>query len=180
MRKIAGIVLIFCLSFFLSACSGKEKPAIIIGDIKISAEEFNEVAGRSLYAGSTKENMRKRFLGFFIDRKLILREAEREGLDRTPEFLTSVHAFWEQSLLKLALDKKIKELSTQINVSDQEVRTYYELHKESFPKKEISEVYDQLKLQLFKAKQKEALDRWISGLRAKTKISIDNKLLGLE
>ncbi|MDD2689519.1 MAG: hypothetical protein PHT41_05175 [Candidatus Omnitrophica bacterium] len=180
MRKITGIIFLFCFSFSLFGCSVKEKPAIAIGKIKISVAEFNRDFEKSLYANSPKEEAHKRFAEYLIDRKLILKEAEREGLDKGPEFLNSVQAFWEQALLKLALDKKIKELSSQIGVSDQEVRVYYEVHKETFSRKEVTEVYDQIKLQLFKAKQKEALDKWISALRAKTKISIDNKLLGLE
>lgn len=178
MRKISVVIFLFCLGFSIFGCSAGEKPVITIGKIKITAAEFNRDFEKSLYAGSPQGEARKRFAEYLIDRKLILREAEREGLDRGQEFLNSVQAFWEQALLKLALDKKIKELSNQIGVSDQEVRVYYEVHKETFSKKDITEVYDQIKLQLFKAKQKEALDKWIGSLRARAKINIDNKFLG--
>lgn len=166
----AGIVVL------VSSCAMKQKNAIVIGDVNISAQEARDVLGKFNYATATEE-VRGNLLESFINRKIILMEAEEQGLDKDPKFVENIRTFREQSLLKLILDRKLKELSLDIRVYDEEVKRYYEANKEKYAKKKISEVNDEIKLIIFKIKQQVALKNWINLLREKTKIKVNRKLL---
>jgi hypothetical protein len=179
MKKTIFLIMVITL---VSGCGfvKKEKPVIKIGTIRVSLDEFNQaLANFQAMQGQAAD--RKEFLDAFISRKLILKEAERLGLDRDPEFLNDIQLFWEQSLLKLMLSKKIKELSFAVKVGEKEIQNYYASHKENdFLNKELSEVYDQIKWILLNTQQKKAVDDWIRSLRQKTKIEIDYKAVGIK
>lgn len=175
-------MLILC-ALFLSAnagCAKREEAAIKIGGIEITAGEFEAALEMSQFAGKGEAG-RREFLDHLISRKLILREAERMGLDKDAEFLQSIQLFWEQSLLKLALAHKIKELTARVNVDDREIADYFHKRKEDeFVGKELSAAYEGIKLLLFRQKQAAALEDWITGLRNKAGVEIDYPLLGIE
>ena len=177
MRKFLILMLVI-FTFWGCGQRDKEKTAIKIGRIDVTAQEFEEAFNSS----SVQENSsaRKEFLDTFISRKLILKEAEREGLDKDPEFLRDVQLFWEQSLLKLMLSRKMKELSMDIKVREDEIRDYYSMHKdEEFSGKSLSEVHDKIKWLLFHQKQKQVLQDWIDSLKKKTRIDVDYKALNI-
>ena len=166
----------------IAGCSfaKKDKPAIVIGDIEVTKQEFQNALDASMFRDAGDEG-RREFLFQFIARRLILKEAERLGLDRDPQFLKDIQLFWEQSLLKLALSQKIKELSVDIQVSDKEIRKYYSSNKETqFLEKELPEVYDQIKWVIINQKQQEAITQWSESLKQDVKIDIDYKKLGLK
>ncbi len=163
-----------------AGCAKKEKPALTIGSIEVTAPEFEKALASSRFIGGGKKE-RKEFLDTFISRKLMLKEAEQRGLDKDPSFLDDIQMFWEQSLLRKVIAYKARELSSSVNVSDGEVRAYYDTHKgEDFGGKELSLVYNEIKRILFKEKQAKALEEWAEGLRKDASITIDNKLLGIE
>ena len=126
-KNIFIISVIFLL--FICGCAKKEKEVIKINDIEITREEF-EAAFKSSSLADEGEAKRKEFLDIFISRKLMLVEAQRLGLDKDPKFLQNVQLFWEQSLLKLVLEKKMNELSLVINVDNKEVIDFYDKLKE--------------------------------------------------
>ncbi|MFA5119219.1 MAG: hypothetical protein WC695_10340 [Candidatus Omnitrophota bacterium] len=178
MRKSA-VFMVF-LVLILTGCAQEEKPAITIGNILVSAKEFDDAFKASGFA-SGGQGRKKEFLEFFISRKLILKEAEGLGLDKDPQFLRSVQLFWEQSLLKLALSRKINELAVAARVDDTLIKNYYDQNKEKeFSGKELPEVYDQIKWFLFKLQEKKALQSWTESLHKKNAIAVDHALLGLE
>lgn len=179
MQRIIVVIMMVLLAAGCSLVS-KEQPAITIGDIEISQQEF-EAAFQSSIFRNGDSGSRRDFLDQFISRKLILNEAERLGLDKDPQFLNDVQLFWEQSLLKLALSKKIKELAVDIQISDQEVRRYYKKNKDSqFPEKELAQVYDQIKWIILNEKQHQAISQWAESLKTQVKLKIDYKKLGVE
>jgi len=180
MKKNISLILIVAI-VFCGWIWNKKKPAIKIGPIEITAQEFNDAFNSSPFARSEDVSAKKKFLENFISRKLILKEAEEEGLDKNPEFLKDVQLFWEQSLLKLMLSRKIKELSSKIKVQEDEIKNYYSAHKnKEFAGKNFAEVYDQIKWLLFNQKQQRALEKWIESLKEKTKINIDYSALGIK
>jgi hypothetical protein len=179
MKKI-GILL--CVILLVLGCSRSKEEKIVlrIGDIAITQQEF-ENAYEALQFVPEEMPPRKAFLDRYVARKLILSEAEKMGLDKDPAFLQDVQIFWEQTLLKMTLARKMKELAAQIDVSDQEVRAIYDKHKEKmYSDKEFSEVYSQIKWSLLKAKQNQALVEWISSLKNGKTIKVDYKALGIE
>ena len=176
-----NILIISIISLLLIfGCAKKEREIIKINDIGITLEEF-EAAFKSSSVADEGETKRKEFLDIFISRKLMLEEAERLGLDKDSKFLQNVQLFWEQSLLKLVLAKKMNELSLVINVDDKEVIDFYDKLKErQVVDKELSEIYDQIKLIIFKEKQNRAIQNWVASLKEKAKIKIDYQGLGIK
>jgi hypothetical protein len=179
MKKKFFIVLVGLL-FICSGCAKKEKTALKIDGIEITASEFNKAFQSSALMG-LKTSGKKEFLDLYISRKLILKEAEKAGLDKTPEFLQQIQLFWEQSLLRIMLAKKINELSLELKVTDQEVKDYYGKQKQAlYQDRPLSEVGEQIRLSLLRLKQTRALEKWSASLKDKSKITVDYKLLGID
>ena len=92
--------------------------------------------------------------------------------------MKNVQFFWQQSLIKLVLDKKIKELALSIKVNDSEVKDYYQANKDTeFKAAELPAVYDQIKWLILNKKQNALLDDWVNSLRNKSNISVNKSLL---
>ncbi|MFH1752805.1 MAG: hypothetical protein ABH875_01360, partial [Candidatus Omnitrophota bacterium] len=99
-------------------------------------------------------------------------------MHRDPAFLKDVEFFWQQSLLKMMLDVKAKELSLDLSVDDVRIRDYYYLHKNTdFKDNALEEVYGQIQWILLKTKQQDTVQDWLDSLEKKTEIKIDHKLL---
>ena len=175
------IFLIFVSICLICGCghADKKPPAAIkIGDINITADEYRDAFKNSPYFSIGTPESKKEFLDNFIARMLILREADRTGMDKNPEFLKSVQLFWQQSLIKMMVDRKIKEISVHIRINESEIKDYYQANKDTeFKGQEMPAVYDQIKWVLFNKKQKALLDEWLDSLRARSKVSVNNKLL---
>ncbi len=102
------------------------------------------------------------------------------GLDKDPGFLSDIQLFWEQSLLKRVLARKMKALAIVITVNDREVKDFYEEHKEKeFSGKSLKDVSSQIETLLFRAKQQKAMENWVEALKRKTEIKINYDLLGI-
>ena len=113
-----------------------------------------------------------------INRKLILQDAEAGGLAKEPGFLKMIERFWEQSLLKLALDQKTKEIAGAAFVSDKVVEeTYEKIRKEGKTDKTYDQMYNQIKWEITKLKETQMLNNWMSGLRNKAEIKVNKDLL---
>ncbi len=176
MKKFFVLAAIFCVLVF-AGCAKKEKPAISIGSITMTAAEFEEAYQKAQDARGNHVS-RKDFLDLLVTRKLILQEAETLGLDKDPQFLESLQIFWEQALLKLVLARKLNELSLGCQVSGKEISEYYQRHKESdYAGKELGEVGEQIRLLLYRIKQQLELQRWTTSLKKKSQLNIDYELL---
>ena len=170
-------MIILCMTFIASGCARKEPPAIRINDIEISKDEFFQAYQTSPFY--QKENADPQlFLDQYISRKIILREAERLGLDRDTQFLADVQQYWEQGLLKLILARKNDELSAVSEVRDQEIADYYHQNSETlFAEKSFDESRRPIQEFLGREKQKQALQAWVEELNKKAEISVDNRQL---
>ena len=177
-------LLILSVLVFLAAGCGKvdrSPVAIEIDGIKITVDEFEEMYRTSYYAKDNLPASRKAFLDNLLVTKLILREAERMDLDKDPVFLKEVEFFWQQSLLKLMLDVKSKEVSLDLRIDDREIRDYYELHKDTdFEGKALADVYGQIQWLLLRSKQRNTVQDWMNALEDRTEIKINYGLLDIE
>ena len=173
--------LLFLLVILAVSCvpGTGEPPAIRIGNILVTPAEFEEAFSMSRFYNLEDEG-KKEFIDTFVSRKLILKEAEKMGIDKDPQFLGDIQLFWEQALLKLAISRRMRELSLDINVSDREIRDYYEANRNSFGDKDIARVYNQIEWILFQDKQQKAVEGWVNDLRMNTKVVVDYSMLGLE
>ncbi len=175
MKRVYSVILIFCLFLGGWFWSKQEKPVIQIDKIKINSEEFEE----AFRASGLKD--KRRFLEQFISRKLILKEAIREGMDKDPAFLEEIQHFWEQALLKRMLSQKMTQLSTSVRIDDERIRQYYQKYKDTYFKdKSLSEVYDNIKRLLLQEEQRRALQDWVNSLKERSVIKIDYKSLGID
>ncbi len=60
-----------------------------------------------------------------ITKELLLQESQREGIDKEESFRESIQNFYEQSLIKLLIDRKFASL--HVTVSDEDVNRYIAL-----------------------------------------------------
>jgi len=109
-----NLMLIFMIPAFIVGCVRCDKPkntVIKINNYEISKAEFEEEFKDSNFARDDTLQSRKDFLDNLVDRILILQDAQKNGLDNDPQFLKMVEKFWMHSLLRLAIEKKSKEIS---------------------------------------------------------------------
>jgi hypothetical protein len=179
MRYIAVLFLVLCAA----GCEPREekKPVVIkIGGIQVTADEFNEAYERSMFVPGESNLTKKEFLDTFVKRRLLLREAEKLNLHTDERFLKSVEYFWQQSLLKLVIDRQLKEISAKTDVTEKDVRDYYEANKANFGGKTYEEKRERIKFMLLREKQQKALEDWMDGLKNNTNVTVDAKAIGLE
>lgn len=170
---------LFLIVLILGCGQPKEKSVFArINNYEITREEFQEEFAQSSYSGTEDLTEKEEFLNQLIRRKLILQDAQRRGLDKKPEFLKMIEKFWEQSLLKLALEKKAAEISGSVLVSDKEIKeAYQKMAQEGKTVKSYSQMYQQLKWELTRFKESEEMDAWIAELQRQANIKINTELL---
>jgi hypothetical protein len=97
----------------------KEKKDILvtINGHAISRNDIQEKGG----AGSHHE-IGNDFLDAVISKQLLIEEAQKLNIDQEPNFRKELQNFYEQSLIKVLLERK--NTSLQVHVSDQEVENY--------------------------------------------------------
>jgi hypothetical protein len=115
-KMILGVMVAF---LFVSGCgpkpgAGKGQEVVVsINDYKITRGEFESEFKNSPYGAVNTPESRQNFLNALIDRKLILQYAQKEGLDKETTFLKAIERFWEQSLIKIVLDKKMLDIAAR-------------------------------------------------------------------
>lgn len=120
------IIILAVLMIAGCKCPPKDKQILArINNYEITKDEFEEEFRDSVFSVSDTEESRKSFMDNLINRKLVLQEAERQGVDKDKAFLKSIERFWEQSLLKVMLDKKSKDISMLKDAGKIEVEDAY-------------------------------------------------------
>ena len=178
------IVYLICSVLFVIGCGSaktKDMP-LVIDNISISRADFDKAFKRSQYWDDNKDpDNKQKFLRTFISKKLILREAEKLGLDKNESFLEDIQVFWEQSLLKRVLTKKTEKLINNVSVTDEESKAFFTRHKETqFKDKTFEDIKPQIVQWLIKEKQQYVLNKWITSLEEKIEIKINRSELGLD
>jgi hypothetical protein len=119
-----GVFFLLALCLLAGGCgqrpnAGAQKDAVVtVNNYNIMRDEFESEFRASAYGDTDTPESRRNFANTLIDRKLILQYAQRTGLDKEEAFLKAIERFWEQSLLKVALDRKTREIESKIPVSD--------------------------------------------------------------
>jgi hypothetical protein len=96
------------------------KPYISVNDRIISEEEFSRMLKRKP-AYMTREQ----FAESIIDKQLLIQEAIKLKINKEESFRQSVENFYEQSLIKILLDRKLDKLV--VDVTDEELDAYENL-----------------------------------------------------
>ncbi|HOX09045.1 MAG TPA: hypothetical protein PLV09_06265 [Candidatus Omnitrophota bacterium] len=110
------------LSLCLHGCSRQrhDREAIAtIGSYSLYRDDF--ISELSLYPPEYRQKVTKQqILDGIIQKKILLLEAQRRGLDRDPQFMKMVERFWEQSLLRSLLDMRSEEILSGIPETDKD------------------------------------------------------------
>lgn len=75
------------------------------------------------------EKGREKFLDELVKKEMLYQEAQKKGIDKTPEFIKKVEEFKKLTLVSELLEKEIMAKS---KVSAQDVKEYYDKHKDDF------------------------------------------------
>jgi parvulin-like peptidyl-prolyl isomerase len=100
--------------------------ALIINKKKISLEECN----RLISSLPTRPGSRDDCINSLITKELMIQESQKEGIDKEEAFRRSIQNFYEQSLIKVLMDRKFASL--QITISDDELNKYMEALDKKF------------------------------------------------
>ncbi|MFA5148082.1 MAG: hypothetical protein WC491_03030 [Candidatus Omnitrophota bacterium] len=151
MKKLIWLMLVALAVSCLQGCSrGKPGKEVIatIGSYSLYRSDF--MSELSLYPAEYRDKVTKeQILDGIIQKKILLLEAQRRGLDRDPQFMNMVERFWEQSLLRSLLDVKSEEVLSSIPETDKDRNL----------------------------KASEEIRSWIEGLKVKTPVDINVKAL---
>ncbi|MFH1778673.1 MAG: hypothetical protein ABH847_01390 [Candidatus Omnitrophota bacterium] len=152
MKKAAYLIFIVFLIVTLDGCTrvkSDKEVLVTIDNYSLYKEDFLSEA--RLYPPSYREKLTKeQILDDLIQKKLLLLEAQRQGLDKDPTFMKMVERFWEQSLLRSLLEKKSKEILSSM---------------QKVPEEERSQKATQI------------MQQWIDSLKKKAKIKINKDAL---
>jgi len=136
--KRNGLIFIMAVSvlFLLHACTQQEgqkgsylakvgKATITQADYERELKSLPEFAQQLFEGPEGKE----RFLDELIKKELLYQEAQKKGLDKEEEFTQKIEEFKKITLIGYLLEKEVEE---KAEVTDQEVKNYYEQNKEDF------------------------------------------------
>jgi peptidyl-prolyl cis-trans isomerase C len=193
-------VSLLALALAITGCNKGSDGAVLarVNRTKITAADFKrqleDLQPQMQQAVVSDPKARKEFLEDLIGIEVVLQEARRQGLDKNPEFKK------RQEMLKKELEKRIqddarnelfngllkKELADKLSKvtppTDQEVRDYYNknIDKMKTPdgaKLSFKDVQPQLKQRMLAEKQRDLYLDYAKGLRAKAKVTVDDKAL---
>lgn len=174
-------LIIIAILLSIPGCAGEPEDKTILARInnyEITQERFKKEFMESPLSRTDTAEARKAFLDNLIDRKLILQYAQSQGLDRHEDFLRLIEKFWEQSLLKITLDKKSKEIANSVRVSDREIEEMYKkMLAEGKTDKLYEEIYAEIKWKIIKSKESQMINTWLEELRKKADIKTNLDLL---
>jgi len=173
------------LTFFFAGCSRKsnEREPVIatVNKELISLRDFQEdIAIRSKQNPSyqiTPQTVKEQ-LDTAIDRKLMIQEAMKMGLTNNEDFVRTIQTFWEQTLIRELIEAKSHEWEDRLFITEDEISDYYEeITKKSDNVPPLKSIYDQLKKVILEQKKTDALDEWLSMVRKRAVINVDEKLI---
>jgi peptidyl-prolyl cis-trans isomerase C len=202
MKKVIVILTlsVLALAITMSGCKKVKDDAVLakVNRTTITTSDFKkqieELAPQMQQAVVADPKARKEFLDDLIGIELVIQEAKRQGLDREAEYRK------RQEQLKKELERRVQEearndlfnsllkkelgdqMSKVVPPTDKEVRDYYDQNKDRISKaagKQLSfkDVEPQLKMRMTQEKRRDIYLEYAKGLRAKAKISVDDKAL---
>jgi EpsD family peptidyl-prolyl cis-trans isomerase len=135
MRKVTILLLIIPLVYLFAGCAKEgQKGAYLakVGNVQITQADFErELKNLPSFAQKIFEGKegKEKFLNELVKRELLYQEALKKGLDNNPEYKRKVEEFKKITLISQLLET---EITSKAEVTDQDVKNYYEKHKEDF------------------------------------------------
>ncbi|MFZ3136687.1 MAG: peptidylprolyl isomerase [Thermodesulfovibrionales bacterium] len=141
MRKYFGIVvsLLLVMVFIHGNVSAKDDDVVAkIGDRKITISEFNKMLG---YLDSEKQKvieknpqLKEVLLQQYIQGIVISNLAKKNGFDKNPELKEQLELLIDNYI---AIEYLRKEVTNKVEVSEEDLKAYYESHKDEFKTPEM-------------------------------------------
>jgi peptidyl-prolyl cis-trans isomerase C len=138
-RRAYIAALLISGSIFLTGCESKpsahDKILATVGNKFITLNDFRYKLFRlpSYFRGMAEKN-KKTLLDDMIVESLFLEDAVRKGVDKDKE----VRDMLEEAKKKVIIAKFVKtEIDDKINISEDQIKKYYEGHKDDFKKPEM-------------------------------------------
>ncbi|MDH5767569.1 MAG: peptidylprolyl isomerase [Nitrospirota bacterium] len=135
MKKFAVLILILTISlFFACAKKGEQKGPYLakVGNVEITQADFErEIKNLPDFAQKMFENSsgKEKFLDELVKKEILYQEAIKKGFDKDSGYLKKVEDFKKITLVSVLLEKEIEAKAT---LSEQDIKDYYEKHKEEF------------------------------------------------
>ena len=149
-NKLKVIAAACALLFVFAACAKKGEQAgtkagnspviAVVNGQEITAEDFQEeAAALSPYAMKALEDPKnkEKFLENLEDKRLIVQKAQSMGLDKDPEMAAKLNRLKDTLLLGEFVKKEILD---KANVTDQDVKAYFDQHKADLGAVRISHI----------------------------------------
>jgi peptidyl-prolyl cis-trans isomerase C len=202
MKKFSTIpaLLILALAITIAGCNKGQDGAVLAkvnrGTITVSdfKKQIEELAPQMQQAVVADPKARKDFLDDLIGIELVIQEAKRQGLDKDADYKK------RQEQLKKELERRVQEeakndlfnsllkkelgdkMSKVTPPTDQEVQDYFNQNKDKIfqaagKQIKFKDIEPQIKLRMTQEKRREVYVAYAKGLKAKAKISIDDKAM---
>ncbi len=202
MKKFSTIpaLLILALAITMSGCNKGQDGAVLAkvnrGAITVSdfKKQIEELAPQMQQAVVADPKARRDFLDDLIGIELVIQEAKRQGLDKDADYKK------RQEQLKKELERRVQEeakndlfnsllkkelgdkMSKVTPPTDQEVQDYFNQNKDKIfqaagKQIKFKDIEPQLKLRMTQEKRREVYVAFAKGLKAKAKISVDDKAM---
>jgi peptidyl-prolyl cis-trans isomerase C len=150
MKKIAVFALVISVLFVFASCAkqGEQKGPYLakVGKAKITdADLEREMKNLPPFAQKIFEGSegKEKFLNELVKRELLYQEAIKQGIDKNKEYIQEVEDFKKITLIGKLLEKEIED---RAKVTDEDVKRYYDEHKEDFSP------FSQIRLSLIRVK----------------------------
>lgn len=130
------IIAAVAVAFLASSCTKKaegQTVAVVNGD-EITVPDLNFALNLArIPEGTDKDKARTAVLEQLVDRRLLAQQAQKEGIDKTPEFLNRQRRANEDLLISMLADRRLKTAQLP---SDREIQNYIATHPEAFANRE--------------------------------------------
>jgi tetratricopeptide (TPR) repeat protein len=109
------------------------------------------------------------FLQQYVGAELLYDTALRRGFDKDKDVTEGAFQMKKQLMINKLLTEQIPQ---DIQISEGEIKLYYDAHKEDFKDKELNEVKSQIELELKRGKQQEAYSKLVQKMMEAEKVKI--------
>lgn len=159
----------------LSQGKTKKKGGVVvarIGDREITMTELEEQIERlpaSVQIRFKDKESKLKFLQSYIGSELSYHMALRRGLDNDKDVKEGVFQLRKQMMINKLLSEEIPQ---EFEISESEIKLYYDAHKEEFKDKKLNEVRSQIETELKKMKQQETYSKLVSRMMEAEQVKI--------
>jgi hypothetical protein len=109
------------------------------------------------------------FLQQYLGAELLYDTALRRGFDKDKDVMEGAFQMKKQLMINKLLTEEIPQ---DIQISEGEIKLYYDAHKEDFKDKELNEAASQIELELKRGKQQEAYNKLVQKMMEAEKVKI--------